>query len=193
LGTDWFEWHAVDRAVGNVRSLGPRKAEPIGVTQKKRHELNRWNIQLTDNAVFMVFWMERADNGKMAPRSQEFGAEDMSGGLALMEALRTRQMNGAEARHITMSSENPDSVGRRGVDVVGVGYSWTKRRRNERPKRSSDQRHGQMCCAPGKRRRSESGPDIFSSELRPSPRKDQGHVCRSDTGSAQMAIAIRYC
>ena len=84
--------------------------------------------------MFMVFWMERDEEGMMAPRSQEFGSADMSGGLALMEALRTRQLNGAPVRHITMSSENPDSVGRRGVDVVGVGYSWTKRRRNERPK-----------------------------------------------------------
>jgi hypothetical protein len=89
---------------------------------------------LTDNIVFMVFWMERLEDGKMVPRSQEFGAEDMSGGLALMEALRKSQLNGAEVRHITMSSENPDSVGRRGVDVVGVGYSWTKRRHNERRK-----------------------------------------------------------
>lgn len=82
----------------------------------------------------MVFWMERADDGTMVPRAQEFGADDMSGGLAFMEALRIRQMNGADVRHITMSSENPDSVGRRGVDVVGVGYSWTKRRHNERRK-----------------------------------------------------------
>lgn len=89
---------------------------------------------MTHNTVFMVFWMERAEDGQMAPRSQEFGAHDMSSGLAFMEALRTRQMNGAEVRHITMSSENPDSVGRRGVDVVGVGYSWTKRRHNDRRK-----------------------------------------------------------
>lgn len=88
----------------------------------------------TENTVFMVFWMERGDDGTMVARSQEFGTEDMSGGLALMQALRARQLNGAEVRHITMSSENPDSVGRQGVDVVDEGYSWTKRRRNERPK-----------------------------------------------------------
>lgn len=84
--------------------------------------------------MFMVFWMERDDDGTMTPRAQAFGTEDMLGGLALMEALRTRQRNGEPLQHITMSSENPDSVGRRGVDVVGVGYNWTKRRRNERPK-----------------------------------------------------------
>jgi hypothetical protein len=89
---------------------------------------------MTDNIAFMVFWMERAEDGRMIPHSQEFGPENMSGGLAFMEALRTRQMNGDEVRHITMSSENPESVGRRGVDVVGVGYSWTKRRHNERRK-----------------------------------------------------------
>ena len=89
---------------------------------------------MPDNTVFMVFWMESAEDGKMVPRSQEFGADDMSGGLAFMEALRTSQMNGAQVRHITMSSENPDSIGRRGVDVVGVGYGWTKRRHNERRK-----------------------------------------------------------
>ncbi len=82
----------------------------------------------------MIFWMEPAEDGTMAAHAREFAADDMSGGLALMQALRTRQTNGAQVRHITMSSENPASIGRQGVDVVDASYSWTKRRRNERPK-----------------------------------------------------------
>jgi hypothetical protein len=131
LGSEWLEWYALDPVseISAARVLGCLSR---AASRKNRHELNFRSTQLTDNIVFMVFWMERAEDGKMAPRSQEFGAENMSGGLALMEALRKSQLNGAEVRHITMSSENPDSVGRRGVDVVGVGYSWTKRRSNER-------------------------------------------------------------
>ena len=84
--------------------------------------------------MFMVFWMEDTAAGTMAPRAQEFAADKMTAALAFMEALRTRQLQGAPVRHITMSSENPHSVGRQGVDVVDDRYHWTKRRRNERPK-----------------------------------------------------------
>ena len=52
----------------------------------------------------------------------------MLAGMALMEQLRTRQRAGEGVRFVTMSSENPDSVGNPGVDVVGPGYKWTKRR-----------------------------------------------------------------
>ena len=84
--------------------------------------------------MFMVYWMERTEDGTMAPRAQPFGTDAMSAALSAMETLRRRQLAGEPVSHITMSSENPDSVGRPGVAVVDEGYSWTKRRRNDRPK-----------------------------------------------------------
>jgi hypothetical protein len=73
--------------------------------------------------MFMVYWTIAE-----TPHAQQFGSADMLAAMALMEQLRTRQRAGESVRFITMSSENPDSVGRPGVDVVGPGYKWTKRR-----------------------------------------------------------------
>ena len=77
--------------------------------------------------MFMVYWsvMDGADS---TPQSQLFESDGMLAAMALMEQLRTRQRAGEGLRFITMSSENPDSVGHPGVDVVGPGYKWTKRR-----------------------------------------------------------------
>jgi hypothetical protein len=77
--------------------------------------------------MFMVYWsvMEEASS---TPQSQLFESGEMLAAMALMEQLRTRQRAGEGLRFITMSSENPDSVGHPGVDVVGPGYKWTKRR-----------------------------------------------------------------
>lgn len=75
--------------------------------------------------MFMVYW---TDANAGVPHSQSFAATDMLAAMALMEQLRTRQRAGEGLRFITMASENPDSVGHPGVDVVGPGYKWTKRR-----------------------------------------------------------------
>jgi hypothetical protein len=88
-----------------------------------------------ETPVFMVFWMEREEGGAMMPRSCAFGARGMVDALAFMEALRARERGGEPIRHVTMSSDMPENVGLRGVDVVGVGYSWTKRRSNDRRRR----------------------------------------------------------
>ena len=85
-----------------------------------------------ETPVFMVFWMEGSDTGAMVPCSRAFGAGGLVDSLAFMETLRVRQRSGEAVRHVTMSSEMPENVGLRGVDVVGVGYSWTKRRSNDR-------------------------------------------------------------
>jgi hypothetical protein len=63
-----------------------------------------------------------------SPHAQQFASTEMLAAMALMEQLRTRQRAGEGVRFVTMSSENPDSVGHPGVDVVGPGYKWTKRR-----------------------------------------------------------------
>lgn len=74
--------------------------------------------------MFMVYWTV----DEATPHAQGFAASEMLAAMALMEQLRTRQRAGEGVRFITMSSENPDSVGHPGVDVVGPGYKWTKRR-----------------------------------------------------------------
>lgn len=74
--------------------------------------------------MFMVYWT--VDDA--ISHAQSFAATDMLAAMALMEQLRTRQRAGEHVRFITMASENPDSVGHPGVDVVGPGYKWTKRR-----------------------------------------------------------------
>ena len=77
--------------------------------------------------MFMVYWTI-GDGETTTPHSHAFGSTEMLPAMALMEQLRTRQRAGEGLRFITMSSENPDSVGHPGVDVVGPGYKWTKRR-----------------------------------------------------------------
>jgi hypothetical protein len=77
--------------------------------------------------MFMVYW-STGDADAATPHAQSFASTDMLAAMALMEQLRTRQRAGEGVRFITMASENPDSVGHPGVDVVGPGYKWTKRR-----------------------------------------------------------------
>ena len=77
--------------------------------------------------MYMVYWtITEADVA--TPHAQAFASTDMLPAMALMEQLRTRQRAGEGIRFVTMSSEHPDSVGNPGVDVVGPGYKWTKRR-----------------------------------------------------------------
>ena len=77
--------------------------------------------------MFMVYWSV-IDAGADTPYAQSFSDADMVGAMALMEQLRVRQRAGDAIRFVTMSSENPDSVGNPGVDAPGPGYKWTKRR-----------------------------------------------------------------
>ena len=77
--------------------------------------------------MFMVYWSV-TEGATASPHAQQFASTEMLAAMALMEQLRTRQRAGEGVRFVTMSSENPDSVGHPGVDVVGPGYKWTKRR-----------------------------------------------------------------
>lgn len=77
--------------------------------------------------MFMVYWTV-FEGSSQAPHAQAFPSEDMRGALDLMEQLRVRQRAGEGVGFVTMSSENPASVGHPGVDTTGPGYKWTKRR-----------------------------------------------------------------
>ena len=70
--------------------------------------------------MFMVYWTI-IEGDAATPHSQAFASTDMLAAMALMEQLRTRQRAGEGLRFITMSSENPDSVGHPGV---GRGRLW---------------------------------------------------------------------
>lgn len=71
--------------------------------------------------MFRIYWTECDDANKL-----DF--IDISLALKFTEELRKRQRDGDIINHIVMSCENPDSVGKQGVDVVGPDYNWTKRR-----------------------------------------------------------------
>ncbi len=75
----------------------------------------------------MIYW-SICINGQKHACSQEFGREEMSKALQFAEALRMQQRQGNALSHITLSSENPDSVGHAGVADVMPGYNWRKRR-----------------------------------------------------------------
>ncbi|HJV87675.1 MAG TPA: hypothetical protein VJ698_19555 [Noviherbaspirillum sp.] len=78
--------------------------------------------------MYMVYWTQVEDE-KAAPHSLGFASDDLSGALKFMEELRARQRAGERLCFITMSSENPDSVGPPGVADPHPDYNWKKRRR----------------------------------------------------------------
>lgn len=53
----------------------------------------------------------------------------MVAAMKFMEGLRMRQRAGEAVCFVTMSSENPDSVGHPGVADPSPGYNWKKRRK----------------------------------------------------------------
>lgn len=77
--------------------------------------------------MFMIYWSISNDGQKQA-YSREFANDRMVDALQFTESLRAEQRQGAAIRHITMSCENPDSVGHAGVADAGPEYSWKKRR-----------------------------------------------------------------
>jgi hypothetical protein len=80
--------------------------------------------------MFMVYWTEVRinDDGMMPFKETEACSKHFES-----EGLRKRKYNnGEEILFICMSSENPNQVGKMGVEQVGTDYNWTKRRYNER-------------------------------------------------------------
>lgn len=73
--------------------------------------------------MFAVFWIENS-----TPDCKVFNPDEMSVALNFSESLRQRKYAGAAIHFITLASENPNSVGKQGVDVTGPDYDWKKRR-----------------------------------------------------------------
>jgi hypothetical protein len=78
--------------------------------------------------MYMVYWTETGDDSSVA-RSRSFASDEMSAALTFMEELRAKQRAGDPVCFVTMSSENPDSVGHPGVANPSSDYDWKKRRR----------------------------------------------------------------
>jgi hypothetical protein len=78
--------------------------------------------------MYMVYWTIVESDVNTA-HGKAFDSHDMSAALQFMEALRTRQRGGESVCFVTMSSENPDSVGHPGVAEPSPDYDWKKRRR----------------------------------------------------------------
>lgn len=78
--------------------------------------------------MYMVYWTV-LDNESKYPHAKEFDSSDMLAAMRFMEELRTKQREGKGVCFITMSSENPQSVGHPGVAETGPDYNWKKRRR----------------------------------------------------------------
>ena len=68
----------------------------------------------------IVFWMDEEGY----PQAQGLNSSELLDALKLTESLRK-----AGNRHVCISSELEDSVGKPGVnDVLPEGYDWKKRR-----------------------------------------------------------------
>lgn len=78
--------------------------------------------------MYMVYWTEVGDATNSA-HGRAFESEDMLAAMTFMEQLRVRQRSGEAVCFITMSSENPNSVGPSGVSGPPADYNWKKRRR----------------------------------------------------------------
>jgi hypothetical protein len=77
--------------------------------------------------MFRVYWTEQQElKGQSYFKDFEFDA--IAAALQFIESLRARQRAGQAIRHITMSSENPDSIGKAGVADPPSNYQWKKRR-----------------------------------------------------------------
>ena len=87
--------------------------------------------------MFVVYWME-GYSGDKRPQCRLLDQDSMAQALTFMEVLRTAQRNGErDFSFITMSSENPDAVGKTGAADPELAYGWTKRRGN-RPRAKKD-------------------------------------------------------
>lgn len=78
---------------------------------------------IRDFLVYKVYWTDRG-----CLDAKEFTSSEMAAALQLTQALHQRQRQGEDIHFVSMVSENPDSVGRRGYDVTGPDYDWRKRR-----------------------------------------------------------------
>lgn len=78
--------------------------------------------------MYMVYWTV-VENETATAQGREFPSDQMSVAMKFMEELRTRQRGGEAIYFVTMSSENPNSVGHPGVADPHPDYNWKKRRK----------------------------------------------------------------
>lgn len=76
--------------------------------------------------MYMIYWSTLEADGTLAAHSQEYAADQLTAVLKDMEGLRQ-----AGHRFVGMVAENPNSVGKPGVDVTGPEYKdqWDKSHR----------------------------------------------------------------
>lgn len=77
--------------------------------------------------MFCVYWCNTFHDGSMKSQCETFNENEMGLALARMEELR-KLADGDGLHFITMSSENPNCVGKAGAAAVKNDYDWTKRR-----------------------------------------------------------------
>lgn len=77
--------------------------------------------------MYMVYWTDIQEQ-KSNARSKEFSTELLGEVLSFIESLRVEQRRTGMICHITLSAENPQSVGRAGVAEPSDDYDWKKRR-----------------------------------------------------------------
>jgi hypothetical protein len=78
--------------------------------------------------MYKVYWTE---NVTLSAVSKDFTATEMAAALSFMEGLRKKQHADGSVGFVTFVSENPNCVGKPGVDETGPDYNWTKRRTTE--------------------------------------------------------------
>lgn len=77
--------------------------------------------------MFRVYWTEQQEQAVQI-HFKDFEMSSMCEALEFMESLRSLQQAGQVIRHITMSAENPNSIGKLGVADPPADYQWKKRR-----------------------------------------------------------------
>lgn len=96
-------------------------SSPTGTTNVDFLNPFKYSAQM----IYTIYWTEHTDE-KSFPCSE--GTDDLDKALKIAERQRKIQYSGGNVSHVTLTSENPNSVGKSGVDTVGPEYDWKKRR-----------------------------------------------------------------
>lgn len=77
--------------------------------------------------MYMIYWCNTNFDNTLVPCCKQFDSDKMAEALKFMEELRkTSKEDGVF--FITMSSENPNHVGKMGAADPSPDYNWEKRR-----------------------------------------------------------------
>jgi hypothetical protein len=79
--------------------------------------------------IYVIYWLEHwEESGSMVYEPNHTTTDDLIQALKTAEEMRKRQYSKGDISHVTLTSENPNSVGKSGVDTVDPDYNWKKRR-----------------------------------------------------------------